>query len=341
MDTSKRRLYELDVLRGLAALAVVLYHYTHRYDQLFVHQKSDYYSFSYGYFGVQLFFLISGFVIFMTLTKCKDSKEFIGKRAVRLFPAYITAVVLTFILVSAFGLKNREVSFTEALLNLTMIKDFIFDKHIPYVDGAYWSLTVEIAFYLLMGLILLLGIKKKVEVFSLLWVGVSSLLMLNIEANNQLYSTLRLFLFPQYSHLFIAGIMFYLIKERGRLIHHFMLLVCIIYEYIFFGDISNIFVTLFYILFYLLIFEKLKFLITKPLIFLGSISYSLYLIHQNIGYIIINKMESFGLVSEYFLVIPIGITVGLASLITFYIERPAQELILSKKIKWTVTQRSI
>jgi peptidoglycan/LPS O-acetylase OafA/YrhL len=59
---NKGRLFELDVLRGIAALGVMLYHYTTRYDKLFGHQDTSYLDFSYGSLGVNLFFIISGFV---------------------------------------------------------------------------------------------------------------------------------------------------------------------------------------------------------------------------------------------------------------------------------------
>ena len=65
--SSAPRLAQLDALRGIAALAVVLFHYTTRYDQLFGHAQSPALSFPYGYLGVNLFFMISGFVILMTL----------------------------------------------------------------------------------------------------------------------------------------------------------------------------------------------------------------------------------------------------------------------------------
>ncbi|MEK4129105.1 acyltransferase [Solibacillus sp. FSL W8-0474] len=84
---SKDRLTELDALRGLAALAVVIFHYTTRYNELFGHEKSSYLNFTFGHMGVNLFFMISGFVIFMTLRRINNVKEFAIKRAFRLYPA--------------------------------------------------------------------------------------------------------------------------------------------------------------------------------------------------------------------------------------------------------------
>lgn len=54
------RILELDALRGLAALAVVLFHYTTRYDQLFGYSEPLAVNVSWGHYGVDLFFMISG-----------------------------------------------------------------------------------------------------------------------------------------------------------------------------------------------------------------------------------------------------------------------------------------
>lgn len=70
----KKRLIELDALRGIAALFVVIYHYTIRYDSLYGHDLFlDTNHFQYYSQGVQLFFMISGFVIFFNIEPCKKA----------------------------------------------------------------------------------------------------------------------------------------------------------------------------------------------------------------------------------------------------------------------------
>ena len=64
---SSNRLIELDALRGIAALCVLIYHYTNHYTFKFHPHNPPLFEFPLGYFGVQLFFMISGFVIFMML----------------------------------------------------------------------------------------------------------------------------------------------------------------------------------------------------------------------------------------------------------------------------------
>ena len=68
--SQKKRFTEIDALRGLAAIAVILFHYTTYYDDRFGHLKEGYIDFFwFGEYGVQLFFIISGFVIYMSIMK--------------------------------------------------------------------------------------------------------------------------------------------------------------------------------------------------------------------------------------------------------------------------------
>ena len=90
------RLVEIDALRGVAALAVVLFHYTTRFTELFKPGTLPTISFPGGHYGVNLFFIISGFVIFMTLEKTARPLDFVVSRFSRLFPAYWAAIFLTF-----------------------------------------------------------------------------------------------------------------------------------------------------------------------------------------------------------------------------------------------------
>jgi peptidoglycan/LPS O-acetylase OafA/YrhL len=77
------RLAELDALRRLAAFAVVLFHYSTRYDVLFGHPSPLAVSFHFGCYGVQLIFIISGFVIYMTLERFKPPLDFVVSRGAR------------------------------------------------------------------------------------------------------------------------------------------------------------------------------------------------------------------------------------------------------------------
>ena len=124
------RIASLDVTRACAATAVFLFHYG---------------AFPFGYLGVELFFLLSGFVL--TLPSRHDSIfQFARARCVRLYSAYWVALVLT---LCAILWKGERPSLVAVAANATMLTAFLGQR---YIDGVYWSLTEEIIFYLLVGI---------------------------------------------------------------------------------------------------------------------------------------------------------------------------------------------
>ena len=131
------RFKELDLLRGIAALAVVLYHYTG-------HAVKYYrfpFHFSIGSYGVPLFFTISGFVIFWTLEKCVTIRDFAVSRFIRLYPTYWAALGLLFV---ATLLSGEQPWLRAYAVNATMLQAFV---GVDHLDIVYWSLSVELMFY--------------------------------------------------------------------------------------------------------------------------------------------------------------------------------------------------
>src|SRR5215472_5135330 len=89
------RIRGLDGLRGIAAVSVLLFHYTVVYGQLIGPIGPLPFVATYGRHGVDLFFIISGFVILMTVDNSRNVTDFIVSRFARLFPAFWTAVLMT------------------------------------------------------------------------------------------------------------------------------------------------------------------------------------------------------------------------------------------------------
>ena len=111
------RIVELDAIRGIAALMVVLYHYTTWYVQsVGFSSTAPLFEFWQGRLGVYLFFIVSGFVIFLTLEKCDNIKSFIVSRVARLYPAYWVCVIITFSLLYLTPILGREVSVYQLLI---------------------------------------------------------------------------------------------------------------------------------------------------------------------------------------------------------------------------------
>lgn len=132
---SKSRVNEIDLLRFLAALSVVFFHYSFRgyaadglsrmpYPFLAPFTK-------YGYLGVELFFMISGFVILMTVAS-GSLRTFIISRFTRLYPAFLACCTITFIVTILIGAPKFSASLRQYIINMTMLGKFV---GIPSIDG--------------------------------------------------------------------------------------------------------------------------------------------------------------------------------------------------------------
>lgn len=316
---SNKRILELDALRGIAALAVLIYHYFFRYDMEYAHQGVPVSWSYYGHLGVNLFFMISGYVIFMTLDRVRRPMDFVVSRFARLYPAYWAAVILTFLVVAAFGLPGREVSPLAALLNLLMFQEFL---KIPHVDGVYWTLTVELTFYFW---IFLLYLSRNLARVDLAFGALAAVGFLHSAGFVDIPFVVRKILILEHLPFFLAGICFYRIANgwnvaRSSLIALLALASCIpgrepgelltlgIFALVCFGAMMG----------------RLRFLAFPPLVYLGAISYSLYLLHQNIGYVIIRAFYDHGLPPLPGILAATGVTLVLASLFFACIEKPAR-----------------
>lgn len=326
---SSQRLYELDALRGIAAFAVVLFHYLFRYDGIYSHEILDVSLFEYGKYGVQLFFMVSGFVIFWTLSRTRRPLDFLVSRFSRLYPVYWTALFITFFSVAIFGLSGREVSQLDALSNMIMFHEYFF---IPHVDGVYWTLTVELTFYFWMFVLYCSSSLEKVESLSIVIIIFS---VLHYSGLLHIPYLLQKVLLVKYLSFFLAGICFYkIINNCESRVTRFALLMSLL-STIFIYSVKEFFIfASFYTVFFFALNGSLRFLACRPLIFLGSISYSLYLLHQNIGYIIINIFYEYHLPPFLGILTAVVFSVLLAALITKYIEKPSLIFIRNKYKKY-------
>ncbi len=314
------RIVELDALRGMAALSVVFYHYTTRYDQIYGHTHSLPLSFSIGRYGVFLFFMISGFVILMSLEHTQRIQDFVIKRFVRLYPPYWLAIALTFFVVAVAGLPGREVSAQHAILNSLMIHPFF---GIPDVDGVYWTLLVEFIFYVLMAGLFIARLTPYIEWVTVFWLGLNTLE--NHDILIEISDRLEPWLIVEHAHLFIMGIMFYRLRQHGGSIMRYSILAaCFASQIALYPEIDKHLVVLgFMVAFFLINAGRLKAIAIPPLLFLGTISYPLYLIHQNIGYVVIRTLEQRGLSPILSIIAATSLAIALAVLITYFVEKPS------------------
>src|SRR5690606_38114950 len=142
-----KRLALLDYARFFAALSVVLFHYFYSGINNGKVSTVDETWFSgiasYGHFGVQFFFIISGYVIFFSL-KNKGAASFMRSRLKRLYPTYWIAIIFTAFFAYLWGQgTDMSVTFKQVLVNFTMLQQFV---GVQSVDGVYWTLFYEIIF---------------------------------------------------------------------------------------------------------------------------------------------------------------------------------------------------
>ena len=178
-----RYIPQLDVLRGLAVLDVMLYHAADIVPYL--HLRSVFYL---GYTGVDLFFVLSGFLITGILVTTKDNRgyfrNFYARRTLRIWPLYYALLLFTFAVLPAiqphlkasiFGLSRPWQSFPFFLQNL-MLNHEAFDT-----VRVTWSLAIEEQFYLVWPVIVWLVPSRMLKPLALSALLVSVLLRWSVQ----------------------------------------------------------------------------------------------------------------------------------------------------------------
>lgn len=319
----KPRIQELDVLRGLAAVAVMIYHYTVVFPAMVNH--TDYrLSVPYGVYAVHLFFMISGFVITLSLEHTRRPMDFVVSRFSRLYPVFWAAVLLTQTIVSVSPPAEFSVSWRDALINLTMIAGPL---RTPLVDNVYWSLVIELVFYAILFMFWFLKLLPRIELIVIPWC------LLQVAATHaeklighSVPQIVAVALLLKYAHLFLAGIVFYRIRRWGPTpFRLFLAAICLATEFLVHGAVAGCFGMLFFLLFLLLSTERLRWIAVKPLLFLGGISYSLYLVHQNIGFEIMLRLGALPFAAR--MGVAAGTVILISHLLRTHVELPAMAAI--------------
>ncbi|MFI1259119.1 acyltransferase family protein [Streptomyces netropsis] len=209
-SSSPGRIHGLDGLRLLAALMVMVYHYAALYGGWGRHPRSVFpclYTVArYGWLGVEIFFMISGFAICLS-TWGRSLGEFAVSRISRIYPAYWIAVLLTASVVVTWP-QVRRVSDWEAIpVNLTIVQEAL---GVANVDGVYWTLFMELKFYLLFATVAAFGITyRKCILFCGVWLFTG---LIGVVDGPE---ALGAWAMPGFAPYFVAGIAFSLIHRFG------------------------------------------------------------------------------------------------------------------------------
>jgi peptidoglycan/LPS O-acetylase OafA/YrhL len=307
------RIELLDSFRAIAILMVIFFHFFSRWISLYPY-AGHYDFFGYGKFGVHFFFMISGFVIFFTLERTNTFKQFWLNRYIRLLPSMFFASVFTYLFFVLFDtdflfptshyLKNILVSLTFIQPDLiSSLTHYRFE--LDYISGSYWSLWVEIQFYLLAATVYFIFSKRFYICFFLIAgiLVIASFLLSHIYSNSFLIVKLKVLrsIFNLISALpfFCLGSIFYVFYKNNanQIKNSIFLKISFIFFTAFLAlnnwqDLRLLGLILFFILlFFLMIYyqKSISFLDNKLLNTIGVSSYFLYLIHENIGVFLIHK----------------------------------------------------
>lgn len=318
------RIVALDIIRFFAALSVVLYHYISRPASNAYPLISE--ATKYGYLGVPLFFMISGYVIALSANN-RTALQFGASRFVRLYPALWASVIFTVLIM--FFFTNKQYSVGQVLANFTLLNEYLGFEDI---DGVYWTLKAELKFYTCIGLLLLFGIFHKYHIWLSLWLGLTVMYAVSGQP-----FFMGWFITPAYSSFFIAGVAFFLIQNIGKnTFNYFVLLSSVVVSSFMAYDhadgflnhpnvveksISVAIVWFFYCLLYFLCTGKINLRERNIFVTLGALTYPLYLIHNMAGKAIIDQYLN--IIPEKIMIVVVVVLMIFASLIIhLVIEKP-------------------
>jgi peptidoglycan/LPS O-acetylase OafA/YrhL len=325
------RVREIDSLRGVFAISVLAFHFFYRYDSYFtarpdnpfLSREPSVYEDFLGLIPVYFFFIISGFVITLTLERVPSAVDFAFARFSRLYPAYWASIFLTSAILLALPMPQLERTPFEIAVNLTMIQSVF---NIPHVDGVYWSLYVELCFYLFVFFLRFFDVWRYLPRILIVWAITAVGYGFFDQKLNPVPTVIVDIFVLAYAHFFIAGMVFYRVGKQGGFhpLDWVLLALCTVSAMLRYPMEISLSIVGAFVVFGLVVTGHARILATQPLLYLGSISYSLYLIHQNIGYAIINHLDQPFWIET---VIATVVAIVLSSGITYLIERPGQRVL--------------
>ena len=314
------RIQVIDAFRGIAILAVMAYHYTVRWPDLYGYSAEYSELFSLGQLGVHLFFVVSGLVITMTVLRSDNAFQFAARRVARLYPAFVVAAIATFVIMRLAGPERFQYSAFDLVASLTMDARALGRN---YIDGAYWSLAVEVKFYFYVALARLLLREH-------FWMGIVGLAVLAALPFGATWSYVLIAEWWPYLLLGMAG-WFWIFEHRHRegatLAAASVLLYMVHRPGGLLAD-AFIWVLALSMLLALRVAPSWAPLPMRGLAWVGAISYSLYLLHQNIGVSLIGYLTRNGMPDIAAMMVAGAATMSLGHLSFNYVEKPGARLVM-------------
>ncbi|MEV0369870.1 acyltransferase [Streptomyces sp. NPDC050636] len=336
------RLRALDGLRLLAALMVAAYHYAGRdgeISQAWGGSPAQQFPtasglFAYGCLGVQIFFVISGFVICLSGWG-RTLRAFVASRVSRLYPAYWAAILLVTAVFALPWVAYEALAPSDVLTNLTMLQQPL---GVDRVLGVCWTLWAEMRFYALFALCVVLpgATRGRVVLFCAGWTLAAAL----AQAANEPF--LNVVLMPEYAPFFIGGVGLFLLHRYGSrdpVAWTIVLVSWLIGQHysvvrLWHSESATGFsyrssagiiavVTIGFALVAAVALGKLRWANWRWLTVAGALTYPFYLVHEHLGWVVVRTLHhDFGLPSYATLMLTVGLMLLLAWVLHRWVERP-------------------
>jgi peptidoglycan/LPS O-acetylase OafA/YrhL len=312
----EKRLLQIDGLRGIAIIIVLLFHFLNNsysnsnnlnYLEAIISKIT-----SFGWVGVNLFFVISGFLIGSILLKNKGSQNyfrtFYFRRFLRIIPLYYTLlvvfVVFNFLLIdSKLTLFENPIPIWQYFL---LVQNFSMSRLGHFGPNALtptWSLAIEEQFYLIAPIMIYL-LRRNILITVAICLILCSCIFRMYSYN----------WYMEYTHFFsrvdslLIGLLIailnlntkgieYMLKAKNIVIYIFIFLVLLM-AFSFFSQINHTLISYFFggvLIFSLSVNEKsliYKILVNKATLFFGKYSYFIYLFHQLINGLLFSYIKN-------------------------------------------------
>ncbi|TFL18403.1 acyltransferase family protein [Jannaschia formosa] len=252
-----------------------------------------------GHLGVSMFFVVSGFVIAFSLERSTSARDFAGRRMLRLWPTLLLCGTLTFAATSWFGppeLVRGPVEYATSLM-------FLPPEHVgralglpglEWLDGAYWSLWVEVRFYGVAALLFWLARRR----FLLAWTGfaLACAAVQGVLGADHAVSGL---LFTEFQPFFTLGIALAAMRAQGVKPGPLALFLlgavqAIAYAPPEVGHLAALLVVIGLPSLACLSRRPVPVLSAAPVARIGRASYAYYLLHQNLGLALLAGLGALG-----------------------------------------------
>lgn len=326
-----KRIFELDGLRALAAINLVLFHYTHVFSVKYGYSTPLGFEWPYGAYGVELFFILSGFVNSMSLLRRGKPVDFVAARMIRILPVFFIAIIANLLIMQYPPLNEQAVSTAQFAANLTLLPR-IFGYEC--LDPVMWTLQIEMMFYFTLVTMYRLGALRRY------FIGWGSLLVLSYfvcpaldgvgqELQNTWWfaagTAIRRLMLLDFVPLFAIGFLVYMIKtETGDRWKNIVgiLGAAFVFHSIDHGKHNSLATALIVGLIAASAYGRVPMLRVRPLVYISTISYAIYLSHNNLGCVLIRRLDSIGYPPVICFALGIVFALCLAVLITNWVEGP-------------------